>query len=512
MSQGHAGERLHELGLSPPLTVPVALAASSTRSSASATSWWLKSTGSAAETCCAAAPSCATSSRPGLWSTETARGGLSEHAGKALLALQPNRRASFLEDLVAEEVAAVLGVEDPRRLDHGQAFAELGFDSMMSMNLSRRIQARTAVPIPGTIAYDRPNVRSVAPWLLGKIIPAATGGEQTERAAAQPRLAGPRWGRDPHARWVTDLETLHQCRRSTRHTVPHPRGSVRCRRAHDPDPDAEGKIYVREAAPLDDVASFDAGWPASARAKQSPWIRSIACCLKRPGTPWSTPACAPATWPTLRRVCIHRRGPGRVQSLPPERFARYLHADRQPAQLQRGAARVSPSVSRAGSGGGYRVQLLARVAPPGLQARGAAIVIWRWRAACRCRRPRSILDAVPRPRARPGRPLQDVLGQRRWLRPRRGVGVLVVMRLDDAVAQKRRILGVVRGTAINHDGAQRHHSPNGTSQQKVIQAALRDAGLAPGEVDYVECHGTGTRLGDPSEVQALAAVWDGSGA
>lgn len=92
----------------------------------------------------------------------------------------------------------------------------------------------------------------------------------------------------------------------------------------------------------------------------------------------------------------------------------------------------------------------------------------------------------------------------------RGEGAIVVAleRLSDARAKDRRVLALVRGSAINHDGPSSSiTAPNGTSQQKVIRAALADARLQPSEVDVVECHGTGTALGDPIEVQALAAVY-----
>jgi 3-oxoacyl-[acyl-carrier-protein] synthase II len=93
-----------------------------------------------------------------------------------------------------------------------------------------------------------------------------------------------------------------------------------------------------------------------------------------------------------------------------------------------------------------------------------------------------------------------------------GAGVLLLMRLEDALSEDRPVLAVLRGTAVGHDGASSGLTvPNGPAQQEVIRAAYRDAGIAPHEVGAVEAHGTGTSLGDPIEVGALDAVL-GSGA
>ena len=89
-----------------------------------------------------------------------------------------------------------------------------------------------------------------------------------------------------------------------------------------------------------------------------------------------------------------------------------------------------------------------------------------------------------------------------------GCGVVVLKRLSLARRDGDRILAVIAGSAVNHDGPGSGLTvPNGQAQAALLRSALKNAGVAPSQVGYVEAHGTGTRLGDPIEAEALGAVF-----
>jgi acyl transferase domain-containing protein/acyl carrier protein len=89
-----------------------------------------------------------------------------------------------------------------------------------------------------------------------------------------------------------------------------------------------------------------------------------------------------------------------------------------------------------------------------------------------------------------------------------GCGVVALRRLSDALAREDRIWAIIRGSAVNHDGRTNGlTAPNGRSQEELLRKALHNARLTPEKVGYIEAHGTGTSLGDPVEMEALAEVY-----
>ncbi|MAT14452.1 MAG: hypothetical protein CMJ46_04195 [Planctomyces sp.] len=88
-----------------------------------------------------------------------------------------------------------------------------------------------------------------------------------------------------------------------------------------------------------------------------------------------------------------------------------------------------------------------------------------------------------------------------------GCGVLVLKRLRDAERDGDRVLALIRGGAVAHNGMSGGlTTPNTRSQVRIISDALKQAGLAPNEIQYLEAHGTGTEYGDPMELTAAASV------
>ena len=89
-----------------------------------------------------------------------------------------------------------------------------------------------------------------------------------------------------------------------------------------------------------------------------------------------------------------------------------------------------------------------------------------------------------------------------------GCGIVVLKRLSDAQKNHDRILAVIKGSAVNHDGASGGLMiPNGKVQEELIRTALYNANLQPDDINYLEVQGTASKIGDPIEAKAIYNVF-----
>ena len=93
--------------------------------------------------------------------------------------------------------------------------------------------------------------------------------------------------------------------------------------------------------------------------------------------------------------------------------------------------------------------------------------------------------------------------------PGSGVGLVVLKRLEDALLDGDTVHAIIRGSAMNNDGSCKvgYTAPSVEGQTAVINSALLAANVEPDAISYIECHGTGTQLGDPIEMAALVKAY-----
>ncbi|WXA89821.1 SDR family NAD(P)-dependent oxidoreductase [Pendulispora rubella] len=427
--------------------------------------------------------------------------------------------ARNLLELVLAETATVLGHGDAGRLDPHTGFAKLGLDSLTAVELRQRLGRATGLSLPATLAFDHPSPHHVAAFLRDSLAPSLDReSPSATRPGKSPSLGEPADDgvaivgmglRLPGG--VVDLEGFW-ARLAEGFDAVRPIGQDRwdADAFYDPDPDAKGKSYVNRAALLERIDLFDAEFfgisPREAK-HIDPQHRLL----------------LEASWSALEDAGIL---PSSLRDSSTGVFIGIGPSEYELLQSSSAEAEAYVMTGTHSAFGAGRLAFTLGLQGPALSvdtACSSSLVALHLAAQSLRRRECDLalaggvqLMVVPEGFV--------LLSRTRALAPDgrsktfsaqadgygRGEGVVVVAleRLSDARAKGHDVLAIVRGSAVNHDGASNGiTAPNGTSQQKVVRAALHDARLAPAEVDVVECHGTGTSLGDPIEVQALAAVY-----
>ncbi|MFA8357188.1 amino acid adenylation domain-containing protein [Burkholderia ubonensis] len=444
----------------------------------------------------------------------------------ALSDKSPRERKRLLADTIDRAVAQVLGFGSATP-DRDRGFFEMGMDSLMAVDLRAHLEKALGAPLSVALLFDHPTVNALADFLVEQSSAAASDAPAAPAQAASPQPAAPavatREAGTPEPIAIVgmscrfpgaahDLDAYWQLLNDgvdAISEVPRERWDIDA--YYDPDPEAPGRMYCRFGGFLDGVDQFDPAFfritprEAAAMDPQQRLLLEVSHeALEHAGIPVDslkgsrTGVFVGITTNDYANLQLRNGGGSGIDGY----FFTGNPLNTAAGRISYGLGLQGPSmaIDTACSSSLTAIHTASQNLRSGecdLAIAGGVNLI--------LSPDNSIAVSRTRALAPDGRCKTFDAAADGFVRSE-GCGAIVLKRLSDALAAGDRVLAVLRGSAVNHDGASSGFTaPNGRAQEEVIRKAL--GGIPAASVDYVEAHGTGTALGDPIEVQALATVF-----
>ncbi len=417
------------------------------------------------------------------------------------------------------QIGKAIGLDDPLLLRNPdlQGLFDLGLDSLLSVELHARLQRALDRQLPATLAIDYPTVSALADYLLDEALLVEAAGRSSTRAPVGDRKSEALAIVGMACRFPGGADSLESFWRlvhdgvDASSEVPDSRWDVDA--YYDADPDAPGKSYTRRgnflAGPID---AFDAemfGISPREAAMMDPQQRLL----------------LEVAWEALEDagLVIGDLGGTRTGVFVGINTADYqqLLAGSGLAGMDAYAATGNTASVRTAAGISYLLGLQGPAIALDTACSSSLVALHLARQSLE--RGECDLALVGGVNLQLSPATTISMAKLRALSPDgrckafdaaadgygrgEGCGMIVLERSSSAAARGGRAWATVRGSSVNQDGRSAGLTvPNGPMQRALIEDALADAGLSGAEIDYLEAHGTGTPLGDPIELQAIAAA------
>ena len=450
--------------------------------------------------------------------TRRKQGGDSELVGK-LKKLRGGEQRELLLATIQGTLQQILSSSDAPDTD--RPLIEMGLDSLMAVEFGTELQQLLGegIDVGPTMFFEHPTLEAITDYLLEMVVGDGSEEQAQANVVAPPVIEMPQAADDiaivgmscrfPGARNVDQYwDNLLQGVDSVRE-IPHDRWDVERFYSAEPQP---GKMISREGGFLEDIADFDAEF-FNISALEACWIDPQHRMLLE-NSQHALENAGIATQPLAdANVGVFMGIMGQDYAFLPRLGDDEIIAAFQGAGLSHsaGVGRISylfgfegPSVAVDTASSSSLVAVLQAVRS--LQDGDCNLALAGGVNAILVP-VNSLLMSKAGLMAPDGR-CKSFSAQANGFGRGEGCGVVVLKRLSDARRDNDRVLAVIRGGAVVHNGTSGGiTSPSGRSQSRMIADALQNAGVAPGQVQYLEAHGTGTEFGDAMELGAAAGVY-----